>query len=234
VTDVFQTENPARNPAAHACETGGGPETESLDVELSEDQARSSLAKMESNCTPRPSIRTLAELWGWHRSRVERFLKKFDADKSRSEPPTPTERRGMFIARAEDFNRLYPPGPGEAATAEQQVDEAIAAGVVSLAPADDEKDLCWSIPRQARIECSMTTTDGELEIWQEGQHGPGEDSRIFVARGSAVRLARNILYAAGFKSIGIYEQQRGGGCIDLEDGALPSSNEPKPGYGPMR
>lgn len=50
------------------------------------------------------------------------------------QPPTPTERRHMLIAGAEDFNRLYPPGPSEPATAEEQVDEAIAKGVVTLAP----------------------------------------------------------------------------------------------------
>jgi hypothetical protein len=151
------------------------------------------------------------------------------------QPPTPTERREMLIAGADDFNKRYPPGPSEPATAEEQVDEAIAKGVVSLAPADDEKDLCWCIPRQARIECSMTTTDGELEIWQEGQHGPEEDSRIHVARGSAVRLARNILYAAGFKSIGIYAYVKGGGCVDLDDGDTPDCvGTEKPGYGPVR
>jgi hypothetical protein len=151
------------------------------------------------------------------------------------EAPTPTERRHMLIDGAEDFNKLYPPGPSEPTTAEEQVDEAIAKGVVNLAPADDEKDLCWCIPHQARIECSMTTTEGELEIWQEGQHGPEEDSRIHVARGSAVRLARNILYAAGFKSIGIYAYVKGGGCVDLEDGDTPDCvRTAAPGYGPVR
>lgn len=51
--------------------------------------------------------------------------------------PTATERRSMLIAGAEDFNRRYPPGPGELSTAEEQVDEAIANGKVSIA-SDEE------------------------------------------------------------------------------------------------
>ena len=40
----------------------------------------------------------------------------------------------MLVKGAEHFNQLYPPGPSEAATAEEQVDEAIATGKVSLLP----------------------------------------------------------------------------------------------------
>ena len=49
-------------------------------------------------------------------------------------PPTPTEQRHMLIEGAKHFNRLYPPGPSEVADAEEAVDNAIATGVVKLAP----------------------------------------------------------------------------------------------------
>jgi hypothetical protein len=40
----------------------------------------------------------------------------------------------MLIAGTEDFWRKNPPGPDEAQTAEEAVDEAIAKGVVTLSP----------------------------------------------------------------------------------------------------
>lgn len=47
-------------------------------------------------------------------------------------PPTPTEQRRLLVNGAADFNRNHPPGPGEPQTAEEQVDEALARGVVRL------------------------------------------------------------------------------------------------------
>ena len=57
-------------------------------------------------------------------------------------PPSPTERRHMLIAGAEDLNKLYPPGPAEATTAEEQVDDAISKGVVNQAVVDAAVDQC--------------------------------------------------------------------------------------------
>src|SRR5882724_13323332 len=51
-------------------------------------------------------------------------------------PPTPTEQRHMLIASCKDFDRKYPPGPSEVATAEEAVDNAIAAGKVSIGLCD--------------------------------------------------------------------------------------------------
>lgn len=48
------------------------------------------------------------------------------------QPPTPTEQRRMLINGVADFNRSFPPGPGEPQTAEEAVDEALAKGVVRL------------------------------------------------------------------------------------------------------
>jgi hypothetical protein len=150
-------------------------------------------------------------------------------------PPTPTEQRHMLIEGAKDFNKLYPPGPSEVATAEEAVNDAIAKGVVSLAPDADVngEDGFWFIPHQARIECSMTA-DGMVQVWQEGQHGVDDAERIHVAVNNSVALARRILWAAGFKSIGIFAYARGGGCVDLEDGDSPAEISETPGYGPVR
>jgi hypothetical protein len=49
-------------------------------------------------------------------------------------PPSPTERRHMLIEGCRDFDKKYPPGPAEVATTEEAVDDAIAKGVVELAP----------------------------------------------------------------------------------------------------
>jgi hypothetical protein len=84
---------------------------------------------------------------------------------------------------------------------------------------DDQSDWCWSIPQQSRIECSANV-DGEVEIEQISPLGDSDNQRIFVTRGNAVRLARHVLFAAGFKAILIATHERGGYC-DLEDGDLP-------------
>lgn len=150
-------------------------------------------------------------------------------------PPTTTERRAMLINGAADFMARHPE-QHDGKTAEEAVDDAVAAGKISLAPdtSEDNTDLCWTIPHQALIEC-RPTNDGTVEIFQAGQHGPDDDQRIDVAPRNAVALARRILWAAGFKSIGIFAYVKGGGCIDLEDGDEPESVrcEP-PGYGPVR
>jgi hypothetical protein len=150
-------------------------------------------------------------------------------------PPTPTEQRHMLIAAATDFNKRYPPGPSETGTAEEQVDEAIAKGVVKLAPGDPDLEVYWQIPRQAAIEC-RALVGGGVEIWQEGQHGGGDDVIIHVAAANVVNLARLMLYAAGFKNIGIYTHERGGN-VDIDDGHLASNyyeDDNKHGYGPVR
>jgi hypothetical protein len=87
------------------------------------------------------------------------------------------------------------------------------------APAASE-DYCWVVPFQPRIECSLTNDD-EIEIEQISPIHEDENIRIDVARSNAVRLARCILWAAGFKSVLIATGDGGGGYRDIEDGALP-------------
>jgi hypothetical protein len=150
-------------------------------------------------------------------------------------PPTPTEQRHMLIEGCKDFDKRYPPGPADVKAAEEAVDNAIAKGVVKLAPEEDPNmQQYWHIPHQAGIEC-RALTNGGVEIWQEGQHGANEDVIIHVAAGNVVMLARHLLYAAGFRSIGIYTYEKGGN-VDVEDGHLASNfyDDDKPGYGPVR
>ena len=72
----------------------------------------------------------------------------------------------------------------------------------------------------------MATTDGNIEIEQVGplaNLGDSENQRISVTRGNAVRLARNILFAAGFESVLIATTKGGRGYYDVEDGDLPEN-----------
>jgi hypothetical protein len=178
-------------------------------------------------------------------------------------PPTPTEHRQMLINAGEAFDAKYPPGPSEVRAAEEAVDNAIAEGkigyanagrggvgdevaarpcvnvreiVSKLAPEDDPNmQMYWHIPHQAAIEC-RALVNGGVEVWQEGQNGDDEAVIIHVAAGNVVQLARHMLYAAGFKNIGIYTHERAGN-VDVEDGHLASNfyeDDDKPGYGPVR
>jgi hypothetical protein len=70
----------------------------------------------------------------------------------------------------------------------------------------------------------MATTDGEIEIEQISPLGDSNDRRVFVTRGNAVQLARNILFAAGFKGV-LIATCVGGGYADVEDGDLPEHFE---------
>jgi hypothetical protein len=154
-------------------------------------------------------------------------------------PPTPTEQRHMLIKGCEDFDEKYQPGPSEVGSAAAAVDNAIAKGVVKLAPEDDPDMISyWPIPRQAAIEC-RAVVNGDVEVWQEGVHGlhgTADAVTVHVAAGNVVRLARSILYAAGFRTVSIYTHEKGGN-VDIEDGQLAKNfyeDDDKPGYGPVR
>lgn len=84
----------------------------------------------------------------------------------------------------------------------------------------DAADHCWAVPSQDRIECSATNDD-EVEIEQLSPIHPDENVRVHLARSNVVRLARSILFAAGFKSVLIATLDGGGGYSDVEDGDLP-------------
>lgn len=88
------------------------------------------------------------------------------------------------------------------------------------APSAD-KDLtegCWGIDRQYAIEVSALKLGG-VEIKQEGQHGHAEEEAIIhIARGNEVRVARLLLWAAGFPNVHIYTHAKGGN-YDLHDGS---------------
>lgn len=90
---------------------------------------------------------------------------------------------------------------------------------------ETEREFYWAIPRQHAIEC-RALAGGDVEIWQEGQHGDDDASIVRVAAGNVVMLARHLLYAAGFKSITIATHVPGEGMEDVEDGSLAATFYP--------
>jgi hypothetical protein len=98
-------------------------------------------------------------------------------------PPTATERRNMLINGVKDFDAKHPPQ-----TAEEAVDNAIAAGKVSLAvndPEEDPDEFRWHDPdersvvfREQRATAIYFNKANELVIRQ--QAWPDEDSYIFI------------------------------------------------------
>jgi hypothetical protein len=63
------------------------PETSGTRAPISEEEARHFIGKLRTIGQERPSIRALANHWGWHRSRVERLLSRIDAE-TRVKTPT--------------------------------------------------------------------------------------------------------------------------------------------------
>jgi hypothetical protein len=128
------------------------------DVPQLDTAAKRALIEKELRNAASRSDREIARIVGCdHKTVAARRREMGIADPLGNSPPTPTDRRNMLIAGAEDFNKLYPPGPSEPATAAEQVDEAIAKGAVSLAPehqkmVDAAFDQCRGIRLRNREE----------------------------------------------------------------------------------
>lgn len=78
------------------------------------------------------------------------------------------------------------------------------------------------IDRQYSIEIAGVNNCGSIDVHieQEGQHGYGEESAVVIVSASnAVRFARMVLWAAGFKAVTIAAMPRPGQYLDIEDGA---------------
>ena len=84
---------------------------------------------------------------------------------------------------------------------------------------EQPNEWCWSIEPQAEIHV-WAVKDGSIEIEQKSPLGEENDQHILVAAPNAVRLARTILYAAGFKNI-VIATGTGGSLVDVEDGVGP-------------
>lgn len=104
-----------------------------------------------------------------------------------------------------------------------------------IGPADPEKSMAvltaaagadtesvWTIPAQHEIEIISSVGNEPIKLIQLDPLG-NEDATILVVRSNAVALARRILWAAGFRSVGLYEQNEQGGCTDLCDGPEPDA-----------
>lgn len=181
-------------------------------TEFTDAQASEYLAGIEGK---RPSVRDLADAWGWGKSSVARFLSQHDAQNSGTEAgqgdcpmPTPTQRREMFVEAVKDFDRRCPPE-----TAEQAVDNAIAKGIVSLAaeqplaqagPEDDRFD--WDASESVVVASEpglavYQNPSGGIVIRQDSAHLSVNEEDMFVffapARADAIcaaiqRVAREI------------------------------------------
>lgn len=77
----------------------------------------------------------------------------------------------------------------------------------------------WSIEPQAEVSV-LAAKGGSIEIEQKSPMGKDDDQRIFITAPNAVRLARMIMLAAGFKNI-VIATDFGGGFVDIEDGYNP-------------
>lgn len=133
--------------------------------------------------------------------------------------PTASERRAMLIRGVEDFDAKFKPeSPAEL------VDRMAMAGL--LAPAKPERRTTYEptewegcISRQAEtwVKTIKEGNDFNVEVVQESNAAEGSE-RIYVTAANAVELARSILWAAGFRAVGIYAVVAGGHA-DIEDGA---------------
>jgi hypothetical protein len=92
--------------------------------------------------------------------------------------------------------------------------EDVITPVVNLDPWQGRIDRQYAIEIAGVPNCGST----DVHIEQEGQHGFGdESSTIIVTAANAVRVARMILWAAGFRSVTIAAGVKGG-WVDVEDG----------------
>ena len=133
--------------------------------------------------------------------------------------PSASERRNLLINGVKDFDAKMPPE-----TAAELVDRMLADGRIS-APRSERRTTyeptAWEgcIARQAEtwVKTIKEGNDFSVEVVQESNAAEGTE-RIYVTASNAVELARSILWAAGFRAVGIYAVVAGG-HVDIEDGA---------------
>ena len=143
---------------------------------------------------------------------------------------TPTQRAEAVIEKFKANGIKFPEGTAGAVLCGVQDDEAEPEGsddAPAIAPAVDavlarrkaegEGGYFYGIPPQPEIQVS-TVADGSIEIAEISPLGSEDDARIVVNVSNAVRLARCILFAAGFQNILFAVGGPGGGYEDLHDG----------------
>lgn len=89
------------------------------------------------------------------------------ANSPEDEQRSATQIRSMLIAGCEDFDRKYPPGPSEVRTAEEAVDNAIAAGKVSLKP--EQCDFVQAAVDQCRGAIERTREERQAKAAREDE-----------------------------------------------------------------
>lgn len=105
----------------------------------------------ELRADPERSNREIARVVGCDHKTVGAARAEISPPISPGEP-TATERRDMLVEGCKDFDKRYPPGPSEVATAEEAVDNAIAGGKVSTAGAGDAAAAQLALTVQAIVD----------------------------------------------------------------------------------
>jgi hypothetical protein len=90
----------------------------------------------------------------------------------------------------------------------------------------DEIDFDWSsddsviIPEQPAIAVYWNAR-GNIIIRQEAGWSDDQDCITVIAPANVVSFARRLLTVAGFRGVGLYTSDGGGGCADINDGDIP-------------
>ncbi|MGY8705114.1 hypothetical protein RAD16_05145 [Bradyrhizobium sp. 18BD] len=161
--------------------------TDILDLEPKLDTAtKRERIEIELRVDPQRSNRAIAELVGCDHKTVGSVRAKFSPPNSPIPEDTPTNRRAMLIAAAQDFDRTMTPE-----TAEEAVDNAVAAGKISLAPQTEPEDYNGEplFRRQGEIYVHMNKF-GELVLLEK--NWPEDDHWICITRQNVPLLIERI------------------------------------------
>jgi hypothetical protein len=129
--------------------------------------AKRALIESELRKDPTRSDREIARVVGAdHKTVGSRRAKLGIASPLGNLQPTPTEHRHMLIEGCKDFDKLYPHGPSDVQSAEEAVDNAIAKGMVSLAP--EHEKIVEAAVDQCRGAILRKREERKAEIDAEG------------------------------------------------------------------
>ncbi len=174
-------------------------ETPTTAKTFTEQEARDYLANLEAQNAQRPSVRALGAEWGWDKSKVQRLLSRVESETPRlDERYSPNVSPETDTPSSEQLNNLL-------TNAAAELDEKI----------DKDAEFYWEIESQMRIEV-LPVSNGGIELHQENAPG-GARATIHVSEQNIVRLARYMLYAAGFQNVSLYSRVVDGN-VDINDG----------------
>lgn len=144
---------------------------------FSETDARQELATFKAMAGMRPSVRTLAERWGWKKSTAARFVAEFDSDQ------TPEQVAALLAAGGADFDKHFPPK-----TAEQSV-ARVAADLADKPVDDDRPDDADRIALNQPETWVYANNAGGITIRQDGTSHCDDDQFVYLTVDAAQALA---------------------------------------------